>query len=224
MSYLVEFCSIDMNTVVAAVISSVFGTTGLLVFIGRTWVDARIKSDIDKVCKKELEAYRAQLSIETERSLSEIRRAYEDESNTIAADKTLFSEFVRLIPSNGMAINFLRNAHCGPFDWSHFRPINKFLDDWIGPEFEFEDVELESLIVDFREKARKFQKCLSSRTGREAHGLYWVANDFEFNHEELYKKFIEQSESSSVEALNAYELLVRTGRKKFKVVGNILPD
>lgn len=149
------------------VASGFIGTSALVavaLFLGKKWVEERIKNSIENEYATKLEAYKAELQMQNSLSLREMERTYQDLSKQREADRTIFQEFLQKFPPNGV-IRFFGNELTGSsFSHQYFNDLDDFCVAWSDPTKEFLDPDLEEARKRLYQSMLDLRKFLAIKT------------------------------------------------------------
>ena len=130
-------------------------------------------------------------------------------------DRNLLERFRELFPSNGPVSLFLREHDIGnPYHVRCVEPIWNYCKEWVGPDFEFVDQDMERLHMVFDEKIRTFANKLSFSTyPHSRENMYTLGmKDLETRPEMIQLR--DSLNEMGSEALEACEALMRVGIRK----------
>ncbi|MBV9676895.1 MAG: HNH endonuclease [Acidobacteriaceae bacterium] len=153
----------------------------------------------------------------------QVRSGFQEDVRPIyEADRKLFADFLRILPSNGMAVYQLRHEPFGStFRWEAGDALREFLNEREGPEYEFLDTELEQLRVDLRKCILELIDAIATNTFIARHS---TAGDpiLQFDRELGYKdpREYERRRSEVIDAADrayqAYVTFIRQCRKQLE--------
>jgi hypothetical protein len=130
------------------------------------------------------------------------------------ADKKVFEDLLRLLPSNG-AIKFVRDKDFGnSFVFEDVQEIHIFLEDRNGPDHEFLDLTLEKARQKLRKACSKFTCTLATNTFPTDSGRQGIERDLEMTNWTEFNRIIKEINEESLSLCAAYDDLIRLGRKK----------
>lgn len=134
-------------------------------------------------------------------------------SNVSQSDIDLFDKFRRELPSDGEAIDFLKEHDLGnSFHNDKLKEIDHFLWNWNNADHEFVNEQLEELRIALLEQMETFKSNLSLAVQSKGNGWFSIGlKDFEDR-----PKMFELKDELNQMATGVYEVhqeLIRTGKK-----------
>ena len=129
------------------------------------------------------------------------------------ADTLLFQALLKVLPSNGHFLTFLKDQDIGaPFRRSVLDEMYKFLHEWGNAEHEFKKRGLEEQRVKLYEQTDQFSKQLSLAIFPDGDTFYSMEiRDFEDRPEKLNKR--DELNDMATNIYKAHQELVRIGNK-----------
>lgn len=130
-------------------------------------------------------------------------------------DKVTFERLTDLLDSRSL-MNFIKHNGfiSGPFPDKIFQDISKFLNECDLPEFEFIDADLEGLRSELAENLHKLDELIVKYTFGAGSDRQAIPSEWEFNQPDRFDEAIENFTAVTPVVSNAYEALIRLGRRK----------
>lgn len=136
---------------------------------------------------------------------------------TEVPDKCLFDALRKNLSFEGKTHFLKTHDFGGEFKSCELDKIKEFEHNWVGPEHEFIDQELEAKKKKLHEKVSSFMNAIRKYTFTEGNGWQRIPKEWRFEKEKQYE-YAENLLNSSAEAVvNLQEDLFQTARKKLKV-------
>lgn len=134
------------------------------------------------------------------------------------ADRTLFEEFLKAIPSKGIISYIKTHDVRASFDNQDLEQIHAFCSDWNDPEHEFLDSKLENLKLDLYKNANNYWSSETTLMFTEREGRFSrIPRDWEWKMPDEFKKAVAEMGDLAKKLVDSHELFVRTARRKLGV-------
>lgn len=131
-------------------------------------------------------------------------------------DREMFDRVRKMLPANGSILFVKQNNFAGyAFEGRKLDEVRDFLSSFESPDFEFVDVELESILGDLRSALASFMRTIAMKTYPDHQsGWFILPEEFPNGENPSFWDTVEQLGVDADLAGSAYDRLIKTGRRK----------
>lgn len=212
----------EWDSIKTALVTSIGGTGALLVvatFLGKKWVETRVKSSVEHEYAKKLLEHKAKLQEQVNESIERLKAKSSDDANQREIDIAQFNRFMDVLPSSG-SIEFLRTFNMAGFllNRTQLDQIIRFYDGWDAPEYHFLDNEIDSKRILLHKSSGEYLNYMEMNTfPSHSHvGCNYVPPEWEIEQPDRFWEVVNTLHKLAGKIVEDHEDLVKSARQKLK--------